>query len=189
MNGYHGLLVVLFVSALLFGCCGSSAVQKTGTPEPSGSLATQTPTPASPIKLELGLGETATSNGVAVTVKSAEIVDSYVWGTSGSSFTQNAPAGKKYLIATVSIKNVNTDASREVYANSYDFSATDAEGNAYDFTYGMMSDIFVVKSLFQNQKTEGTVLFEINDGAQNVSILYNFGNVIGGARLAEWHVS
>ncbi|MDY6930345.1 MAG: DUF4352 domain-containing protein [Halobacteriota archaeon] len=148
-----------------------------------------TPTPKVPTELNLGVGETAKTSKEEVTVISATEKDYYLYYSDFFSepMVETASPGKKFVIVEVEIKNIGRDVA---YFGISDFSSTDSEGYRYDpnFLYLGEDGLGGFEELYQNQKIRGKILFEIPDDATGVKVLYDFGDLFTGIKLASWEL-
>jgi hypothetical protein len=147
-----------------------------------------TPAPEVPTEVSLNIGETAKTSKIEVTAKSVEKTDYYEWYSDivNQYYTQIAPEGKIYLLADVEIKNVGSD---RAYVGSSQFSLTDSEGFRYDPELYLGEDgLEMLKELYQNQKMEGKMLFEIPEDAKGLKLQYDFGSLFTGVKLASWNL-
>ncbi|MDY6894305.1 MAG: DUF4352 domain-containing protein [Thermotogota bacterium] len=148
-----------------------------------------TPTPKVPTELNLKVGETAKTSKVEVTVISANEMDYYLYYSDffPEPMTQTANPGKKFVLLEVEIKNLGNDVA---YVGISDFSMTDSEGYRFnpDYLYLGEDGLGGFEELYQNQKIKGKVLFEVPKDATGLIVLYDFGNLFTGIKLASWEL-
>jgi len=189
--------IAIIASLLIIGLILSSGCVKEETPVAGGNTPTWggSTAPAennqTPTELNLQVGDTANTSEREVTIISAEITDGFEYSFLGATkLTMHAPDGKKFILAQVRIKNIGQNT---IYANGGDFSATDSEGYSYDLEFvsgSLREDRFpALKKLYNNQKAEGSILFEIPADAKGVKILYDFGSAFTETKLVNWEVS
>ncbi len=180
----YNMFAIGFMLLLLILASGCVKVEK-----PTGQLQNYSNSQSSdnqpPTEINLEIGETAKTSKIEVTVISAEIGSELNYNSEYFGPSQKtAPAGKKFLLVKARIKNVNSDS---IYVGSWEFSATDGEGNAYDTEINPSQDSMPSsRKLYKNQKIEGTILFELNANAKDVKVLFDFGNMFTGTSLASW---
>ncbi len=153
--------------------------------------------PPIPTELNLNVGETAKSSTLEVTVVSTDVdwvvrcdgppghynreFMSYVVGVSKHEY--------RLLLADVEIENVGAN---QITAERTDFSMTDSEGYRYepDLTTDCFDDALgISEELYRNQKVRGKILFErFPKDATGLKILYDFGGLFTGPKLASWSV-
>lgn len=175
--------------------CSSEGIQtRTCEDENNCGLLTAKPkesqscTPPS-TELELNIGETAKTSELEVTVKTAEVTDSFSYYDSiwEERMTERADPEKTFVIIEVEIKNVGND---EETAYAGEFSVTDSEGYRYEQdykTYYFDDEALGLVSLYPNQKAKGKILFEIPEDATELKIQYNFG--LWDVKLASWIIA
>lgn len=183
--GILGLLTAIVISIFAGGLILlGTQLAKDATPSIEGQEGEQ------PSELILKVGETAKTSRIEVTVLSAEKTGFYSYSTDyfGEPLYQKASSGKQFLIAEIQIKNVGAD---RVYISSGEFSATDSEGTRYDTEFFYYGDdgLDMFQELYQNQKTEGKILFEVGKEAEDLEIIYDFGDIFTGTSLAKWKVN
>ncbi len=184
------LLIFTFIATILIGGCIQeetpkkvSASQSTETHQTiqSESIESEPPT-----ELDLKIGETAKTSTIEVTVFSAQKTKSYEYYSDilGKTMTQEATPGKIYILVDAEIKNVGADS---IYAGASEFSVTDSEGYKYDpeLYYGN-DGLDIMKELYKNQKMRGKILFEVPESAKDLKIIYDFGDLLVGPKLASW---
>ena len=113
--------------------------------------------------------------------------NSYTWiGSSGTPYTENAPAGKQYLL--VDAREGNTGSSK-VYISPSLFSV-EANGAKYDYSYASIEDALQSTTLYSGQHTRGTILFEIPQDASGLKLFYD-GNPSSNdaSSLVTWDLS
>jgi len=178
---------LLIAAILVLGIFLASGCIETG-PLTKGETPTETEAPAkTPTELELKIGETAKTSVLEVTVLSAERKEGYVSMIVPEYPMAQAPSpGNIFLFVEAEIKNIGND---KVFVGSSDFSAMDSEGMRYDPEIYSESDALeMFKELYKNQKTKGKLLFEIPKGATGLEVLYDFGNLFIGTKLAKWEI-
>lgn len=133
-------------------------------------------------QFNLTIGETAKWKHWKISVKSVEENSGYI-----SKYAMEwASEGKVFLILDVKVKNVGTE---ERYAYSGDFWLVDSNGNKFEYdsrTYSLDGG-FESVDLYQNQKTEGKILFEIPEDATGLRVQFNLGTSYE-PLLATWQI-
>ena len=133
------------------------------------------------------LDETAEWKGIEITVESAKKTYSYTWtGYSGTKYTTEPDVDMCFVIIEIMAKQIGTGSE---YISGNDFWLVDTEGNKYDYDSGTFSMDGGLDSttIYQNQKVEGKVLFQIPFEIQlsELVVQYNFGTSYSPI-LAEW---
>jgi len=185
--GILGLITAIFVSIFAGGLILlGTQLEKDTTPiiegeEQAGEV---------PSELILKVGETAKTPTLEVTVLSVEKTSFYPYtDIFGGTSYHKANSGNKFLLTDIRIKNIG---SERLYVGSTEFSATDSEGNRYDteiLSYYGNDGLDIFQELYQNQKMEGKILFEVKEDAEELEIIYDFGDIFTGTSLVKWKVA
>ncbi|HEC91564.1 MAG TPA: DUF4352 domain-containing protein, partial [Candidatus Atribacteria bacterium] len=140
------------------------------------------------VSFNMEIGETAEWTDLEVTIKSATKTDYYTWkGYSGDIYYEYADPGKAFVIIDVKVKYTGTS-SEYVYGGN--FWLVDLGGNKYDYdsaTYSLEKGLEST-TLYQGQKVEGKILFEIPDDAKGLKVQFNLGTSWN-PLLAEWNLN
>ncbi len=137
--------------------------------------------------LVFNIGESANWMDLNVTVKSVHKSNNYTWiGSSETVYVEEAESGKIFLTIDVEVIYAGTDSE---YISGSDFWLIDSEGYKYDYDSGTYSIEGGLESttLYQNQKVEGNILFEIPESATGLNVQFNFGSSYR-PLLAEWNI-
>jgi len=121
----------------------------------------------------LGIGETYQTPEVEVTVSEAIVTESYEYydQASESMATREADPGMSFLIVTAETKNVSSALRREGHGR---FFVWTAEGVLKASGAYLGEDVFPGQhGLSAGAKVEGTILFEIREGARDLAISYS----------------
>lgn len=137
------------------------------------------------VNLKFNVGEKAKWTDLEVTVRSAQKTNYYTWtGSSGTTYTEYVDEGKIFVIIDVKVKQTGTGSE---YISPGDFWIVTLEGYKYDYDSGTYSMDGGLESttLYQNQITEGKILFEIPETSTDLTVQFNFGTSYN-PLLAEW---
>ncbi|RLI78588.1 hypothetical protein DRP05_06705 [Archaeoglobales archaeon] len=186
------LLLSILFGILLLGCTETETPTKaiqTSTP-PVQKISTPTPKPTQEI-LKLRVGETAKTSTREVTVKSATITHTIAWtGMSGTTYTEKAPDGMKFLIIEVEVRNLDQE---RLYVAASDFKVSDAEGYSYDVsgkTFIYLKDSFpMFVELYKGERKKGRLMYEIPENARGLQVKYDFASILEPVKLAIWEVN
>ena len=189
---YLPILAILLIGVVFVSGCASeeSPTKTTNSVQSSETQETtlQETQPQTPTELNLNIGETAKTSKIEVTVFSAQKTKSYEYYSDilKETMTEEASPGKIFILVDVEIKNVGSDS---VFVGSSEFSITDSEGYKYDPALYYGDDgLEMIKKLYQNQKMRGKILFEVPEDTHNLKLLYDFGNLFIGTKLASWSI-
>jgi len=123
-----------------------------------------------------------------VTVYSTAKVTAFKWGGPAVTRGEFANDGFTFVFISAEVKNIGSDT---ITASSGDFSIRDSAGKRFDsivsrgtsnYTWGFSKD------LGKDQTIRGSVSFEVPLPAKDLVLVYDFGNVSNGIKLAEWKI-
>jgi len=179
------LLLLLILAIVLSGCVSQESPERATT---TPTTPTEQP-PAPPSELKLKVGETAKTSKVQVTVIAATKQEDYEYYSDILQETrfQFASPGKTFVLVDAEIQNIGSD---RIYVGVSKFSVSDSEGFRYDTELYLGNDgLPMFKELYQNQKVRGKVLFEVSENSTGLKILYDFGDLLVGTKLAIWELT
>ena len=178
--------LLLLTILLVAGCVSGGLTGQTGTPqagETGSEEAVVEEPPKLPIGLTLGVGAPASTAVLDVTVKSAEIANSYTTDAG----TVTASAGKTFILIDVEIRHKGSIA---VDAGRGKFFATDANmqdryGSSYSGTDGLVGSA----NLVGDDVISGKAAFEVPEGLPGLKVVYEFGTDITVTNMVAWNIS